>query len=532
MYVLFVNIFILNAAVFLLSFSVFAGDVVGDCRKSAEVLEIEMGQFMNLLRRVVGDDKYPASSVTIFYKDGGYYIGEILGTKRNGLGEQTFSDGSRYNGLWANDHCEGKGVLVRGRNEWHGTWKNGEISGNVSINYENGDRYYGATKNFKRDGLGTYHFKAKDKIHFGMWENGDPNGWGLITYKTGSTYAGEFKDGKKHGSGWLKHYSGYESHEEWENGKRIKVQSHWKGIYSVLFFASAIIVAWKYKAIMSGFGYLRRYFAQNNPAENDNRPGNEGNDFGGHDSDDDDDDSGDSDNGGGGPNTGSGADRASDTTEPAAKKVDELLRKGSTGLFSGGGSPLSLAAASSRPVLPPSAEAAQSSPSGVGQNNDDDDTHVGPQESSRTSSLRQRQANPGRYHLSQRDSGEGSSMVSGGAAAAAESANMPILLTPHASRELDRLPERTPGTISSHLRSLAENHLRSGPRSVIRGTRFSVFAQEGPYGTRFYYAIFSGRILVLRIGNKKNQENDIRYLRGMTPNQLSEQQKDAEKLDD
>ncbi|ABI69569.1 hypothetical protein [Syntrophomonas wolfei] len=74
---------------------------------------------------------------------------------------------------------------------------------NVGIFYQNGDKYFGSIKNWKRHGKGYHIYKDKTS-YFGDWVNDRPQGQGkFVTGDKNLEYSGGWHDGKYHGYGIL-----------------------------------------------------------------------------------------------------------------------------------------------------------------------------------------------------------------------------------------------------------------------------------------------------------------------------------------
>ncbi|KAF5301946.1 hypothetical protein FQR65_LT08681 [Abscondita terminalis] len=59
-----------------------------------------------------------------YFRDGGYYLGNIKYSKRHGYGQMWYSDGGYYDGYWLKDKRHGVGMWVRpDGNRYEGSWK-------------------------------------------------------------------------------------------------------------------------------------------------------------------------------------------------------------------------------------------------------------------------------------------------------------------------------------------------------------------------------------------------------------------------
>ena len=122
-------------------------------------------------------------------------ISEISDDKiRNGNDKYTWSDGSKYEGLWKNNKLNGKGTLIYSNGDKYiGNFVNNKKSGSGAYTWENGDSYSGNWSNDKMSGSGVYNFKNGDK-YSGKWDAGYMNGEGTYTFKNGTKLTGIWVD--------------------------------------------------------------------------------------------------------------------------------------------------------------------------------------------------------------------------------------------------------------------------------------------------------------------------------------------------
>ena len=183
------------------------------------------------------------------FPDGGKYEGNLQGGQRSGQGTFTWADGSTYDGSWMADRMQGKGTFTGpDGTQWSGTFsdnafqngttyhvtgkgfsgtvtvadsvnqasltftcpdpaqpsqtitltytgdltKTGELSGNATIGYPNGDSYTGTVASGKKTG-GTYTFQNGDRYEGTFSE--DKMCDGTYTFATGQTLQGHFEKG-------------------------------------------------------------------------------------------------------------------------------------------------------------------------------------------------------------------------------------------------------------------------------------------------------------------------------------------------
>jgi len=55
-------------------------------------------------------------------------------------------------------------------------------------------------------------------IYEGTWQNGEISGQGTATYVNGDVYEGMFREGKRQGEGTMRYATGQEASGEWQDG--------------------------------------------------------------------------------------------------------------------------------------------------------------------------------------------------------------------------------------------------------------------------------------------------------------------------
>jgi hypothetical protein len=150
--------------------------------------------------------------------DNGWYEGETKNGKPHGSGTYYWKNGDRYVGEWVNDQ-PGRGTYyyadetVEKGKYVNGKWVKDKTSVSATsqtssstiasaaqkqqLNYDNGNRYEGETKNGVRHGRGTYYWKNGDRYD-GEWVNDQP-GRGTYYYANKTVEKGRYVNGK-----WIK----------------------------------------------------------------------------------------------------------------------------------------------------------------------------------------------------------------------------------------------------------------------------------------------------------------------------------------
>ena len=118
--------------------------------------------------------------------------------KRHGKGVRVFPDGSRYEGDWFSDQCQGFGVYVGGGPSgvrYEGEWRAG-------LRHGVGVESYGTTGSGRVVcPLGGVHVGGARCFYDGEWERGLYHGEGTFTCADGRQYHGAWAGGKRHGYG-------------------------------------------------------------------------------------------------------------------------------------------------------------------------------------------------------------------------------------------------------------------------------------------------------------------------------------------
>ncbi len=200
----------------------------------------------------------------------GQYEGEMLNGKRQGYGKAVYDNGSVYEGYWENNQRHGKGKLIFGQSSkdeffegtfvddviegygiyqlkngtrYEGNFTNGKVTGDFTVNYNNGQVYVGQLVNAKRHGRGKLIYKKDDVRDYyeGDWDNGNFHGQGIAAFKSGAKYTGEFASNQYNGKGrydyaedsFALYYEG-----EYKNGKpeghgiiKYTDDTTWEGIW-------------------------------------------------------------------------------------------------------------------------------------------------------------------------------------------------------------------------------------------------------------------------------------------------------------
>ncbi len=179
----------------------------------------------------------------------GEYEGEMLNGKRHGFGKAVYENGVIYEGYWENDKQNGKGKYIYAESstaeyldgtfvdgvvhgygvyklkngiKYEGNFTKGKITGDFTVDYNNGEIYVGALVNGTRHGKGKLTYKKDDVRDYyeGDWDNGNRHGEGTLVWKSGKKYTGQWGSNVLNGKGrmdfgensdWLYHEGEYKN---------------------------------------------------------------------------------------------------------------------------------------------------------------------------------------------------------------------------------------------------------------------------------------------------------------------------------
>ena len=154
------------------------------------------------------------------------YEGDMLESKRHGLGVHLYRNGNVYRGGFKGDKEHGRGALWNesGKVVFEGDFFQGKITGTGTYRWEDGSHYTGEFSSNTRSGWGTYYFPS-GATYAGEWKEGSFWGKGRFTFgrtdekEPGSEYYdGEWLNGQRHGKGSLK-LDDYEYVGQWAMDK-------------------------------------------------------------------------------------------------------------------------------------------------------------------------------------------------------------------------------------------------------------------------------------------------------------------------
>ena len=148
------------------------------------------------------------------------YYGEVNDAgQKHGYGRITYSNGDSYEGFWANDKYEGKGLYIwKDKGSYEGDFLAGKMHGEGKRVYQSGNVYRGDLAEGKKQGRGVMVYKNGDQYE-GDWVDDCMHGAGTYTWSSGCTYTGSFVRDRREGKGRLV-LAADDVHEgEWQGGR-------------------------------------------------------------------------------------------------------------------------------------------------------------------------------------------------------------------------------------------------------------------------------------------------------------------------
>ena len=143
--------------------------------------------------RVIKGDTFTASGKMVVDSNGAM-TGDVV---------IEWTNGERYEGAMVSGKKQGHGVFSwPNRQRYEGEWADDRINGIGLLHYPNGDRYEGAFVNGEPQGKGTYRLQNGD-VYVGDWLAGNKHGQGRLTWVGGDYWEGEFRDDQQTSNGKL-----------------------------------------------------------------------------------------------------------------------------------------------------------------------------------------------------------------------------------------------------------------------------------------------------------------------------------------
>eukprot|EP00347_Sterkiella_histriomuscorum_P017340 403349759 len=167
----------------------------------------------------------------VFRSDGDVYEGQFIDGNANGKGKlisysEAGGNGSTYTGEFVDNYQHGKG---------HEEWPEGDVYDGIYIKgvrdgpgvlkMADGSKYTGTFKKNCIHGFGQYQW-SDGRIYNGGWNFNKMHGRGVFTWKDGRKYEGEYYNDKKHGKGLFIWADGQRYDGQWVNGVQHGIGFH------------------------------------------------------------------------------------------------------------------------------------------------------------------------------------------------------------------------------------------------------------------------------------------------------------------
>ena len=148
------------------------------------------------------------------------YVGEWKEGEMTGQGTLTWTNGDKYVGEWKEGEMTGQGTRTWANGDKYvGEFKESERTGQGTLTWASGNKYVGEWKEGERTGQGTLTWASGNK-YVGEWKEAEMTGQGTYTWTNGDKYVGEFKEGEMTGQGTLTWTNGDKYVGEFKEGER------------------------------------------------------------------------------------------------------------------------------------------------------------------------------------------------------------------------------------------------------------------------------------------------------------------------
>ena len=148
------------------------------------------------------------------------YEGEWLNNRKDGIGMETYRDGSKYLGEHKNGLKHGLGTYFWADGSvYEGEWKYNLMDGYGIYKFKDGSICSGFWNSNQMNGFGKFTF-PEVKCYIGFFKNDNKSGFGLIFwYKEKKAFIGYWKDNRQDGLGKFI-YEGKKRYGFWKQGNR------------------------------------------------------------------------------------------------------------------------------------------------------------------------------------------------------------------------------------------------------------------------------------------------------------------------
>ena len=131
------------------------------------------------------------------YKDGSKYEGEHKNGVKHGIGTYFWSDGSIYEGEWKYNLMDGYGIYkFKDGSVCSGFWVSNQMNGFGKFTFPEVKCYIGFFKKDLKSGFGIILWLKEKKAFIGYWKNNKQDGLGKFIYDEKIRY-GSWKDGNR-----------------------------------------------------------------------------------------------------------------------------------------------------------------------------------------------------------------------------------------------------------------------------------------------------------------------------------------------
>lgn len=205
-----------------LNHSIYEGEIKNNTMHGYGILKFHNSEILSMEGTWINNILNGTSIIK--YYDNSKYIGHTKYFLKHGEGILYKANGKVIDGMWDNDHLDGKCFIFYKGKCIICNIKCREIMLPLTINYDNYEKYNGeCNSEFEPHGYGKMYFNGKG-YYYGNFDNGNFNGYGFLKFPNGDYYNGFWKNGKKDGMGIYFYNLHSEAREcMWKNDEQLYV---------------------------------------------------------------------------------------------------------------------------------------------------------------------------------------------------------------------------------------------------------------------------------------------------------------------
>lgn len=135
--------------------------------------------------------------------------------------EETYEDGSTYNGQLIDGRRHGRGVWTSSTEQYNGQWKSDQRDGHGSQVWQDGRVYEGDFVDGKFHGHGRMEWHTPEglMVYDGQYIDDVKHGRGMYNWPDGRIYDGQWENGKRSGEAYYTNLCGEKKRGIWNSDK-------------------------------------------------------------------------------------------------------------------------------------------------------------------------------------------------------------------------------------------------------------------------------------------------------------------------